>query len=412
MASLALRRDLSLEVPKLLVGTVQPYQTLAGPALTTSFLHQPELLPFQATPFFHAAVAPLYFHTLLHTLAEFAETPRTLHQRHVALRQAPKPDFWTAVGTLNCFYYSAHSAAWGGGLRQGETGPQRGGLTAQHPAMGAVELVRPSHRQASDVKLTLFNGDHQPLASMLMTGPREEAGLPTLSAALENEEGGAAVPPASPEHRRTPLPFLKPPATSSEWAASSLPVDEFGVDAVSTIVVGGTPVRGGLYGDVMVMGADETEGYAHRAFYKTDDGRAATAVSPTTSAERESGEAPAVTAQTAMPPWVLYDCVLRFFYCLHGGGYLSKDPLITPVTGWRLASHHVVQVADAVLGLPMEVVCAAPRVYPHYRLPPWRAKLGLPMLSGGAVPCVALRCEVRQSGQVISTGVYFFCRLV
>lgn len=111
-----------------------------------------------------------------------------------------------------------------------------------------------------------------------------------------------------------------------------------------------------------------------------------------------------------MPPWVLYDCVQRFFFRLHRDGRFGDDELVAPAEEWRLSAHHVVQTSDAVFGQPLDVVCAKPRVDPHYRLPPWRSQLGLPVISGGDVPCVALRCEVRQGGQVVSTGVYFFCR--
>lgn len=399
MASLILRRDLSLEVPKLLVGTVQPYQTLAGAALTTSFVHQPELLPFQSAPLFHASVAPLYFHTLLHTLAEYAETPRAVQHSHVKLRHAPKADFWDAVGTLNCFYFSAHGTPW-----RATEAPGHGGPTAQHPAMGAVELVRPSHRKESDVKLTLFDADHQPLASMLMTGPK------TVTLLSEDKEGGAA----SLAHRRTPLPPQAPPTELAKFVSSALPDEDFGQAAVSSVMLGGTQVCGGLYGEVVPMGDGADEGYAHRAYYWADD---LPSTSPTTAnINEENAEADgkekghASPAHTVMPPWVSYNCVEQFFHCLRRSGRIGDDARITPGMGWRLASHHVVQVADAVLGLPMEIVCAAPHVHPRYRLPPWRYQLGLPVLSGGDVPTVALRCEVRQGGQVVSTGVYFFCR--
>ncbi|KPI86480.1 hypothetical protein ABL78_4464 [Leptomonas seymouri] len=404
MTSLILRRDLSLEVPRLLVGTVQPYQTLAGPALTTSFLHQPELLPFQSAPFFHAAIAPLYFHTLLHTLAEFAETPRTAHQSHVKLLHAPKANFWQSVGTLNCFYYSVHNTAFN------TRSPQEGAgldFTALHPAMGAVELARPSHREESDVKLTLFNGDHQPIASMLMTGPKERP-----RAHADGTGGGASSPPQHSQQRRTPLPFQSPPARPSDYETLSFIGEGSSSPGVSAVVIGGSQVHGGLYGDVVSIGAGQ--GYAHRACYWIDDtADASTAQTEAGKSEREACEGSEETAtgvHTAMPPWLLYDCVQRFFYRLHRRRFFGDNAAITPAAGWRLSAHHVVQVDDAVLGLPLEVVCAAPRVDPRYRLPPWRSQLGLPEVSGADVPCVSLRCELRQSGRVISTGVYFFCR--
>jgi hypothetical protein len=419
MTSLVLRRDLSLEVPKLLIGAVQPYQTLAGPALATSFLYQPELLPFQSTPFSHAAVAPLYFHTLLHTLAEFAETPRAVQHSHVKMQHAPKADFWDAVGTLNCFYYSAQDQQYPKTTQPRGRKEEEGVL--HHPAMGAVELVRPSHRRESDVKLTLFNQHHQPIASMLMTGPRDESCGAARGLTREEEHDSLSSSPSpSPAkqqqwqqgERRTPLPYEAPPAAPSGYAASLLGGAAHGPSAV---VVGGTQVYGGLYGTVVKIG----EGYAHRACYWTDD----LATSPTqptaTEKEKEEGEggeaappgATPASAHTVMPPWVLYNCVQEFFFALHRGGVFGSDAAIKSANGWRLASHHIVQQGDAVLGSPLDVVCAAPRVDPHYRLPPWRSQLGLPLISGVTdVPCVSLRCEVRQDGRVISTGVYFFCR--
>ena len=413
MASLVLRRDLSLEVPKLLVGTVQPYQTLAGPALTTSFLHQPELLPFQSTPFSHAAVAPLYFHTLLHTLAEFAETPRAVRHSHVRQQHAPKADFWDSVGILNCFYYSAHNTSWHGENRQGKADPisSQRRRAAQHPAMGAVELVRPSHRKESDVKLTLFDREHQPIASMLMTGPKDES---RLGADTDGRFSSVASATQSSQ-RRTPLSFQAPPTDPSVYTATRPGAEDLDLSNVAAVMVGGTQVYGGLYGEVVSMGEDQ--GYAHRAHYWTDDLSASLAASSSPEAQttRGSGADAAKTeavgtAPTVMPPWVLYDCVQRFFFRLHRDGRFGDDELVAPAEGWRLSAHHVVQTSDAVFGQPLDVVCATPRVDPHYRLPPWRSQLGLPVISGGDVPCVTLRCEVRQGGQVVSTGVYFFCR--
>ncbi|CAG9569420.1 conserved hypothetical protein [Leishmania major strain Friedlin] len=389
MTSLVLRRDLSLEVPKLLIGAVQPYQTLAGPALTTSFLHQPDLLPFQRTAFSHAAVAPLYFHTLLHTLAEFAETPRAVQYSAVKLRHAPKADFWDSVGTLNCFYYSAH-APYGA--------PVEASVLDQHPAMGAVELVRPGHRMESDVKLTLFNDSHQPIASMLMTGPN---GAPreTDDDAVESSQGTSSTSP----HARTAFPYVAPPTKETTSAS----------DCLSAVMIGGTRVYGGLYGDLMPM--ESGGGFGQRACYRVED---AAAYSPSLDArsrvsgtEAAAGERTASSsASTVMPPWVLYDCVQRFFLRLHRSGIFGGDAAVAPTEGWRVSAHHVVQTEDAVFGVPVEVVCAVPRVYPSYRLPPWRHRLGLPAIPNGAPPCVCLRCETRQGGRLVSTGVYFFNR--
>ncbi|GET86229.1 hypothetical protein, conserved [Leishmania tarentolae] len=389
MTSLVLRRDLSLEVPKLLIGAVQPYQTLAGPALTTSFLHRPDLLPFQRTAFSHAAVAPLYFHTLLHTLAEFAEAPRAVQHSAVKLRHAPKADFWESVGTLNCFYYSAH-APYGA--------PTEASVLDEHPAMGAVELVRPGHRMESDVKLTLFNNSHQPIASMLMTGPKGATREADDDDAVESTQGTSSTSP----HARTAFPYVEPPTKDTTSA--------FGCAAV---MMGGTQVDGGLYGDLIPMKG--SGGFGQRAYYKVETA-AASSLSPD-ARSRTSGTATAEEEPTTpssvpiiMPPWLLYDCVQKFFFRLHSSGAFGGDAAIAPTEGWHVSAHHVVQTEDAVFGVPVEVVCAVPRVYASYRLPPWRHQLGLPAIPNGTVPCVCLRCETRQSGRLISTGVYFFCR--
>ncbi|KAK7198451.1 hypothetical protein NESM_000805400 [Novymonas esmeraldas] len=384
-SSLLVQRDLSLEVPRLLVGAAQPYQTLAGPALTTHFLHQPALLPFQRTAFSHAAVAPLYFHTLLHTLAEFAETPRAVRHSVVRQRHAPKEDFWEAVGTLNCFYFSAQAPR--GAL---------GGSAAldQHPAMGAVELVRPSHRKESDVKLTLFDGAHQPIASMLMTGPRE-----TTRTASGGTDGLPDAPSSPPTHTRTALPFLAPPAATAAAAPD-------GDGELLAVMIGSTRVSGGLYGDVVSMPGG---GLAHRAYYRLGDVDA-TATTGGAEVRRDDASVAPTAAPTAMPPWVLFDCVQRLFLRLHSCGAFGDDLAVASAEGWRVVAHHVVQTEDGVFDAPVDVVCAAPRVQPRYRLPPWRHQLGLPAVPAGEAPCVSLRCEIRQSGRLVSTGVYHFCR--
>ncbi|KAG5486502.1 hypothetical protein LSCM4_07435 [Leishmania orientalis] len=387
MGSLVLRRDLSLEVPKLLVGAVQPYQTLAGPALTTTFLRHPDLLPFQRAAFSDAAVAPLYFHTLLHTLAEFAETPRAVPYSAVKLRHAPKANFWDSVGTLNCFYYSAYSS---------HGAPTAASASDEHPAMGAVELVRPGHRQECDVKLTLFDNAHQPIASMLMTGPpcaAREAG----DDAVESTRGPTSTCP----HARRAFPYVAPPNEETMCAGT----------CDSAVVIGGTQVCGGLYGDLMPM--ESGGGFGQRACYTVKD-VAASSLAPDapnhiSEAPTDDEHAPSSLARTVMPPWVLYDCVQRFFLRLHSSGAFGAEAGIVPAEGWRACAHHVIQTDDAVFGVPVEVVCALPRVYSSYRLQPWRHQLGLPAISS-AVPCVCLRCETRQGGRLVSTGVYYFCR--
>ncbi|ESL08808.1 hypothetical protein TRSC58_03483 [Trypanosoma rangeli SC58] len=147
-------RDTAVELPwKLLVAAAQPYQTISGPALSVNFLHQSNLMPFQRLPFHHCGVSGRYYHSLLHSLAEFATTPRPVRDSHVNMLHAPMEDFWRAVGILNCVYLTHYFP-----------------FVQEHPAMGAVELAPPSHRKQKDLRLSLYSGTHQPISTMLLTG--------------------------------------------------------------------------------------------------------------------------------------------------------------------------------------------------------------------------------------------------
>lgn len=431
MASLTVRKEVALDVPKLLVAVAQPYQTLSGPALTTHFLYQPQLLPFQAGPFAHAAVPPLYFYTLLHTLAEFAETPRPVRASHTKMLQPPKADFWRAVGTLNCFYGTVYDNALRG--------------DAAHPAMGAVELVQPSHRSEKDVRLTLFDEAHQPMAALRMTGPRETT---KHSAAIATTAGSSA--PTS--LRRTPLPYVPPPSFSGHHSErgykcfstqhnreAGSPSTLYAATTSSLSPVCSTSGKlnafGGLYGDLVSL---SDGGYAHRACFGSPllggSLHVPSAVShtphasttTTTTSDDRSGEGEQEEAEVCVPPWLLYECVTDFCAELFKEGRLGVDVKdVTDVlqsspssegdgVSWRLAAHQSVQCGDAVFSAPLDVVCGPPKVDLHYRVPPWRQELGLPALSlaQSDFPCVRLCAEVRQEGQVVMCGAFFFVPLL
>ncbi|RNF04363.1 uncharacterized protein Tco025E_07970 [Trypanosoma conorhini] len=152
-------RDTAVELPwKLLVAAAQPYQTISGPALSVNFLKQPNLMPFQRLPFHHCGVSGRYYHSLLHSLAEFATTPRPVRDSHVKMLHAPMEDFWRAVGLLNCVYLTHYSP-----------------LIHEHPAMGAVELAPPSHREQKDLRLSLYSSTYQPISTMILTGSSSAA---------------------------------------------------------------------------------------------------------------------------------------------------------------------------------------------------------------------------------------------
>ncbi|CBH11289.1 hypothetical protein, conserved [Trypanosoma brucei gambiense DAL972] len=114
-------------------------------------------MPFQQFPLHHAGIPGLYFHSLLHSLAEFATTPRPVRDNHVKMLHAPMEDFWQRVGVLNCAYYTFFTP-----------------FSGQHPALGAVELSLSPQRKQRDVRLTLYNGVYQPIATMICTGEADD----------------------------------------------------------------------------------------------------------------------------------------------------------------------------------------------------------------------------------------------
>lgn len=407
MASLVTRREMSLEVPKLLIAAAQPYQTLGGPALTTLFLNQPHLLPFQQEAFHHSSLCPIYSHVLLHTLAEFSTTPRQSRDAATRPLGLPNANFWRDVGVLNCFYTTIYSrpSLHPSGAVEREISANRDTNASRkepcssappllHPVMGAVELVRPSHRHESDVKLTLFASDHRPVASVLMTGP-------SMSHAIQSGCGSGAVADRSPGAGsaanplgRTPLPNCSPPKEQSGYEAASLRGSAQHGSGLPALELSGAKVNGGLYGDVVVISGAEGPSYAQRGYFW-----------PAVSSADSSGE--------LLPPWTVHHLVDCFLSSLQRSGFIggsAGEEATSRPRRWWLCAHHVVQVGDLIINCPLEIVSATPQLSKGFRLPPWRQQIGLPSLFGEST-CVALHVEVRQKGQVVSTGTFFYCAL-
>ncbi|KAH8613389.1 hypothetical protein ERJ75_000794200 [Trypanosoma vivax] len=159
---------------RLLVSAAQPYTTLSGPALSVHLLQQPSIMGFQRLPFHHIGVPGVYFHSLLHSLVEFACTQRPVRESHVRMMHAPMENFWDSVGCLNCTYFTAY-------------GPP----CRAHPVVGAVELASPTHRKKKDVRLSLYNDEYRALATMIMTGD----GARETPAAVSDGSGGGSPSP-------------------------------------------------------------------------------------------------------------------------------------------------------------------------------------------------------------------------
>lgn len=428
-AAVAAADSLAVSAPRLLIAAAQPYQTVAGPALTVNFLRQSQLLPFQRLPFTYSAVAPFYFHALLHTLAEFAETPRPVRQSLVKQIHAPMDDFWRSVGTLNRFSCTVYEKNLMGVTKRGRVTD----YSWTHPSMGAVELSRVSHRHECDVRLTLFREDFAPLAAMVMTGPDEtmarETSCHPQHPPLRRE--GAFVPLQEPARRRRPLSFQPVPTDAAAFyrprverecvsalqpSPSSLfleaersllfPTDLFPF----THAEEGKEEKekekernwqrccGGLYGPLVVM--LHQSGYAHRAGFS-----AAPEPSPSAAAGEEAGIAgngegepldEEESAAAALPPWALHSLIADLCSRLDEEGHFlsekgpraegrpspsSSKSLPSP---WWVCAFDCQQSGDALYGLPIDFVVAPPRVFASdYRVPPWRQQIGQPSLQVG-----------------------------
>lgn len=352
-----------MDVPREVVAAAQPYVTLAGPGLSINFQYSPMHIPFQQLPFRHSAVPSLYFHALLDSLAEFAETPRLQSSagHDIRLKTAPLPHFWDAVGNLNTTYTTVYT--------EGDADVSR------HPAMGAVELAQSTTRDAKDVRLSLFDSAYRPMATMVLTGPHS----------TRNNDVGAA--------RR------------DDGVRKMLPESMQRLDLHGSACDGQSAAHSSsswcMIGDIVLLPGGSL---AHRAmFHQT--------VSPTD--EKMDDEA---------PPWLLHAAMAEFCGKLGRCGHLgpSPPPRVKEEQGhqgaaeeeaWGLVAHNALSSGDVVCGVPFDLVCAPPKVFERYRLPPWRQRVGVPALRRAESRCVALNVEVRQSGRVALGGVFYFSPL-
>lgn len=384
LAAVTSRELVAWDVPKLLIAAAQPYHTVAGPALTVNFLQQSTLLPFQQLPFTHSSLLGLYAHTMLHTLAEFAETPRTVRTSTVGQVHAAMDNFWSSVGVLNTFYATHHQAS------------------SQHPAMGAVELLRSSHRKECDVKTSFFDEDHRPLVSVLMTGPRNT----TVSLGSDPEEELV-------QRQRMPLASYPSPSTAAEFVPGEAPL-------AAALATGTLRCEGGLYGEVVSLRGGS---YGCRALFRVvqpQDMNVAAATTATASPVVESipFAAEAAVPSLSVPPWVLQACISDLCQCLdrhqclvpdgHSADLRSPSNATDGHRQWRLCAQQYAQWGDVEMGVPVDVVCGPPRLQRNARIPPWRHELGKPAISSETSMGAALCVEVRQRGLVQHRGTYHF----
>ncbi|CAD2217107.1 hypothetical protein, conserved [Angomonas deanei] len=352
----------ALDAPRLLIAAAQPYQTIVGPALSTNFLYQPQLLPFQKLPFHSSHTGPvtsLYYYTLFSSLAEFAETPRPVRYSNVKQVSPPLEHFWREVGVLNTFYCTNYV-------------PTKDSLR-EHPAVGAVELVKDSHRSNANVRMSLYSSEHVPCSSVLLTGPRD-----TKQEVYHSGEAPVPVKGLPPlDVPRTQEEFYTPLCISREEQITRL--DLLGSPSKET-----TPY-GGLYGPLVVL--RNALGYAQRGCYRL-----------------EAAEGGAV-----VPPWLLYTAMTDFHSRLLEEGHIPLE--VEKSTPWFLCAQQVVHAEDVVFDEPFDMVCAPPKYFQKYRLPPWRHQLGMPDLKGDR-PCSCVRLEIRQRDLVVCSGTFFFCPLL
>ncbi|CCW60261.1 unnamed protein product [Phytomonas sp. EM1] len=419
MSSLALKPEVSVSIPKLLLAAVQPYQTIAGPALSTNFLTHTSLLPFQKLSFTHSSVAPVYFHTLLHSLAEYCETPQPVRSSHVKQLHPPHENFWDDVGTLNCFYSTTYRPR-----------------NREHPAMGAVELVHASHRRECDVRLTLYDQTYQPLVAMLMTGPRGNKTLPVLPI-----DGSPTAPEGGSNSLRCRmLPRMLPPSEREGYWRSN--IQWCGIEDVSMGESGNASSFGGLYGPLELL---QGGGYAQRVCYrlsikespsaeashdetqsvvgmpsekanqtvsKKEDDAAGSAAVPHHPPQLASVQQEPRQQLVEAPPWMLTATVRDLCERLHREGCLSPAeggmPNLAEGTAWCMTAYQGVQCGDVVFNESFDIVCAAPRVQPTYRVAPWRHQIGQPVAKGYGPCVVSLRVEIRQFSEVILCGTFYF----
>ena len=116
------------------------------------------------------------------------------------------------------------------------------------------------------------------------------------------------------------------------------------------------------------------------------------------------------------PPWVLYRLVVDFWEQL-----VAVHPELMPSIGsntaqredgrrgggsWCLLSHRSVLNGDLLVGEPLEITCAPPKVVKRFFVPQWKHSLGLPWMHQPAT-VVALHVEWRQRELVVASGVFY-----
>lgn len=372
-----------LSAPKAVAIAAQPYQTVNGPALSMTFEHDSTLFPFQKLPFVNALVPSLYHHSLFDSFAEYAETPRRQSKsRNVSTNVAPMPDFWKRIGAIGTTYSTLH---WNGKTSAAPT------ALLPHPSCGAVELLPSTHRGGGlcDVKATIHDANFQPLSSMLFTGSKKdnEVGPRRLVTAeeLKKEEESMTRHEVFSEAERREI--LNLSNTKQETKCNPVlisAVKEVGV-AISkgqgqVDFIGNSPQR-----------FPEGMGFAALAYLPSP-------IFP-------EGD----TIVAALPPWSAAAMVSDFANAVWSHTSLSrKVEGDNATTHWFMVSHHASQFGDAILGEPLEIVCAEPKYFPVYSMKPWKHQIGLPLIVNRE--CLAMRVELRQLNSVVVSGVYYFSR--
>ncbi len=218
----------------------------------------------------------------------------------------------------------------------------------QHPATGSVELVTSAHRKNKDVRLALHSADATCLAFMVMSGPQDVAQGPVQ---LVGTEAAAQIEGALQRRPLLHLPQVE--STKNEEL---------------------------IVGDVVPL--------------QSSPGFAAAFLCPSRGQVGDEEKSP-------VAPWIIQQAV---------GVFANKvgcsAGLCTPRASWLLVASHLVNNGDILCDEPAEIVCAAPRHFEQYFMPPWKHQVGMPQLQGQ--PCLALRVEVRQQRVAVVTGTYFF----
>lgn len=113
--------------------------------------------------------------------------------------------------------------------------------------------------------------------------------------------------------------------------------------------------------------------------------------------------------EEVLPPWTLLPLLTEVCNALGREGHISTVHGTSQVSGmrWWMCAYQYSYFQDVVVGEQVEVVCAPPRYFPSYRVPPWKTRIGAPP-SIGITRCVALRGEVRQHNEVALAGTFFF----